>query len=230
VGERTVREGWVEPGLAEELPGLAVYWLTVGARPGKTPSAVRDRMRELAGRITGARVVHSRQDPVPWSYRVLWRRLGVDPDSDRTPVEALMVERLEHGGLPSRGMPNDAIVVATLETGVPIVVADAAKLSGGPGLRPAATGETLGGPEGTLRTGEVVYADEQAPLARLDGQVAADRAVGDGTTTMAVCALAAAAVAQIEVEEALWIAADMLEAAGSVATGRVEGSNPGRTQ
>jgi DNA/RNA-binding domain of Phe-tRNA-synthetase-like protein len=225
MGERTIEGGWVAPELAEELPGLAVYWLAVEARPGKTPDAVRERMRELAGRINGAHVVQSRQDAVPWSYRVLWRRLGVDPDTDRTPVESLMVQRLEHGGLPSRGMPNDAIVVATLETGVPIVVVDAAKLTGSPGLRPALADETLGDPERALRGGEVVYADEQAPLARLDGEMAADRAVGDDTTTMAVCALAAAAVSQIEVEEALWIAADMLKAAG-----RVEESNLWRTR
>jgi DNA/RNA-binding domain of Phe-tRNA-synthetase-like protein len=182
-------------------------------------------MRELASRIGGARVIQARQDTVPWSYRVLWRRLGVDPDVDRTPIEALMVGRLEHGGLPSRGMPTDAIVVATLETGVPIVVVDAAKVAGKPGLRPATAGEALGGPEAALRAGEVVYADEQAPLARFDGQLAVDREVDDDTTAMTVCALAAAAVSQIEIEEALWIAAGMLQAAG-----RVEESNPGRTQ
>lgn len=220
-----MQRGWTAPELAEEFPGLDVYWLAVEARIARTPDAVRRRMRDLAGRITGAGVVQSRQDTVPWSYRVLWRRLGVDPDTDRTPVEELMVQRLEHGGLPSRGMPADAIVVATLETGVPIVVADAAKLSGSPGLRPARVGETLGGAEGALRPGEVVYADEQAPLARLDGAVAAGHAVGEDTSTMAVCALAAAAVSRIEIDEALWIAADMLEAAG-----RLDGSNPGRTQ
>jgi DNA/RNA-binding domain of Phe-tRNA-synthetase-like protein len=225
MGERAVRRGWVASELAEELPGLEVYSLVVDARPAKTPDAIRRRMRDLAGRITGAKVVQARQDTVPWSYRVLWRRLGVDPDSDRTPVEALMVQRLEHGGLPSRGMPTDAIVVATLETGVPVVVVDAAKVHGDPGLRPAAAGESLGGPERALRFGEVIYADERAPLARLDGEVAADRAVGDGTTAMLVCALAAAAVSQVEIDEALWTAAGMLEAAGSL-----EGSNPGRTQ
>jgi DNA/RNA-binding domain of Phe-tRNA-synthetase-like protein len=225
VGEAAVEAGWVAPELADELPGLGVYWLTVAARPGRTPPAVRRRMRDLAGRITGAGVVHARQDTVPWAYRVLWRRLGVDPDIDRTPVEELMVQRLEHGGLPSRGMPADAIVVATLETAVPVVVLDAAKVDGPPGLRPAAAGEALGGPERGLRAGEVVYADERGPLARLDGEVAADRAVDDTTTAMLAVALAAAAVSQIEVDEALWIAADMLESAG-----RVEGSSQGRTQ
>lgn len=225
VAAPAIQQGWVADELASEFPALGVYWLTVDARAGKTAKAVRERMRLLAGRITGATVVQSRQDSVPWSYRVLWRRLGVDPDTDRTPVEELMVQRLEHGGLPSRGMPADAVVVATLETGVPILVADAAKLSGSPGLRPAVTGETFGGVEGVLRAGEIVYADEQVPLARLDGQMAAGYAVGAGTTAMAVCALAAPAVSQIEIDEALWIAADLLETGG-----RVKESNPGRTQ
>jgi DNA/RNA-binding domain of Phe-tRNA-synthetase-like protein len=225
VAAPAIQQGWVADELTSEFPALGVYWLTVDARVGKTAKAVRERMRMLAGRITGATVVQSRQDSVPWSYRVLWRRLGVDPDTDRTPVEELMVQRLEHGGLPSRGMPADAIVVATLETGVPIVVADAAKLSGSPGLRPAVTGETLGGVEGMLRAGEIVYADERAPLARLDGQMGADYAVDASTTAMAVCALAAPAVSQIEIDEALWIAADLLETGGTL-----RGSNPGRTQ
>lgn len=220
-----IQQGWVADELTSEFPALGVYWLTVDARVGKTAKPVRERMRMLAGRITGATVIQSRQNSVPWSYRVLWRRLGVDPDTDRTPVEELMVQRLEHGGLPSRGMPTDAVVVATLETGVPIVVADAEKLSGSPGLRQAVTGETLGGVEGMLRAGEIVYADEQAPLARLDGQIAADYAVDADTTAMTICALAAPAVSQIEIDEALWIAADMLEAGGTL-----KGSKPGRTQ
>jgi DNA/RNA-binding domain of Phe-tRNA-synthetase-like protein len=225
VAEQAIRHGWVADELASEFPALGVYWLTVDARAAKTAKAVRERMRTLAGRISGATVVQSRQDSVPWSYRVLWRRLGVDPDTDRTPVEELMVQRLEHGGLPSRGMPADAVVVATLETGVPIVVADADKLSGSPGLRPAVTGETLGGVEGMLRAGEIVYADEHAPLARLDGQIANDYAVDDDTTAMVVCALAAPAVSQIEIDEALWIAADLLEASGTL-----EGPDRGSTQ
>jgi DNA/RNA-binding domain of Phe-tRNA-synthetase-like protein len=225
VGRRSVRRGWIEGELAAEFPGLDVYALTVAARPVKTPDAIRERMRDLAGRITGAKVVQARRDTVPWSYRVLWRRLGVDPDSDRTPVEALMVQRLRDGGLPSRGMPIDAIVVATLETGVPVVVFDAAKVHGEPGLRPAAPGESIGGVEGELRAGEVIYADERAPLARLDGEVATDRATGDETTEMLVCALAAAAVSQVEIDEALWTCAELLEAAGSLGE-----SDPGRTQ
>jgi DNA/RNA-binding domain of Phe-tRNA-synthetase-like protein len=224
-GERAVQEGWIAAELAADHPGLGLYWVDVDARVAKTPDPVRRQMRDLAGRITGARVIQSRQDPVPWAYRVLWRRLGVDPDVDRTPIEELMVQRLEHGGLPSRGMPDDAIVVATLETGVPILVWDAAKVSGPPGLRPALADESLGGDAGPLRAGEIVYADERGPLAGLDGRVADGRAADGETSSMRVCALAAAAVSQIEVDEAIWIAVAMLEAAGTLG-----GSNSGRTQ
>lgn len=215
---RTVRQGWVAPELADELPGIGVYWLTAQARPAKTPDAVRDRMRAMAGRITGAKVVQARQDSVPWSYRVLWRRLGVDPDVDRTPFESLLVQRLEHGGLPSHGLPNDAVVVATLETGVPVVVVDAATVAGEPGLRPARASESLGGVEGALRSGEVIYADARGPLARLDGTVAAAHAAGEQTAAMLVCALAAPAVSRIEIDEALWTAVELLESAESAGT------------
>jgi DNA/RNA-binding domain of Phe-tRNA-synthetase-like protein len=178
-------------------------------------------MRELAGRYTGAKVVQARQDEIPWAYRVLWRRLGVDPDVDRTPVEQLMLERLEAGGLPSHGMPDDAIVVATLETGIPVCVFDASAVEGKLGLRPAVAGERLGAEDGLpLRGGEVVYADERRPVARLSGEVAPDCAAGDGTTSMLVCVLAAASVSQMTLDEALWTASDLLETAG-----RLEGSS-----
>ena len=34
----------------------------------------------LADRYTGGKVVHMRQDPVPWAYRVFSRQVGIDPD------------------------------------------------------------------------------------------------------------------------------------------------------
>jgi hypothetical protein len=45
-----------------------------------------------------------RQDPVPWAYRVFARQVGVDPDTDRTPVEQIALDRLKHGGLPSESL------------------------------------------------------------------------------------------------------------------------------
>jgi DNA/RNA-binding domain of Phe-tRNA-synthetase-like protein len=209
-----VEVGRVAPELAEELPGIGLVSIRVAARAGRSPARVRQRMGELASRIRGAKVVQSRQDTVPWAYRVLWRRLGLDPDRDRTPIEALMVERLRHGGLASHGMPGDAAITATLETGVPVAVFDADRVGAGVGLRPARAGESLGADvEIPLRAGEVIYANEQRPLARLTGEMAAACAVSGDTTSMLLCALCAAGVPDMALEEALWIAADLLEAA-----------------
>ena len=49
-----------------------------------------------------------RQDPVPWAYRVFWRQVGIDPDTDRTPVEQIALDRLKRGGLRSRNLLDDA--------------------------------------------------------------------------------------------------------------------------
>jgi DNA/RNA-binding domain of Phe-tRNA-synthetase-like protein len=206
--------GWIDAELAEDFPGLSISCLYLEARSARrSPKAIRERLGELASRINGGYAVHMRQDSVPWAYRVLWRRLGVDPDVDRTPVEALVLERLEHGGLQSRGLPGDALTIATLETGVPIVAFDAERVSGPIGLRPARSGEALDDP---LPVGRIVYCDERHPVASLGGRVAREAAVTRRTTRMVLCTLEAAAVARMSVEEALWTAVDILRASGSV--------------
>jgi len=220
-----LQAGWVAPEVAAELPGLDVYWLTVAGRCGRSPRAVRRRLAALADRITGARAIQSRQDSIPWAYRVLWRRLGVDPDSDRPPFEALLAERLERGGLKSHGLPADAATIAILETGLPVAAWDADRLDGPPGLRPAAVGESVGEDAEPLRAGELVYADAARPIARLDGTPAAAVAPAEATVRFAFAALAAPAVSLLEVEEALWTAVAAVGDGGSL-----DGSDQGRTQ
>ncbi|MEX1142621.1 MAG: phenylalanine--tRNA ligase beta subunit-related protein [Thermoleophilaceae bacterium] len=206
-----VVHGDVDPQLAAELPGLAVVSLRVEGRAGRAPKPVREQLHALASRITAAKVVESRRAGVPWTYRVLWRRLGVDPDVDRTPVEALMLDRLRDGGISSRGVAADAAALATLETGVPVLVLDAAAVHGRLRLRPAGRDEALAGePARPLRPGEAVYADSTRPLARIAGQVAHDCLPGRDTTAMLVCAIAAPTVPALALEEALVTAADAL--------------------
>ena len=82
----------------------------------------------LADRYTGGKVVHMRQDPVPWAYRVFSRQVGIDPDHDRTPVEAVALRRLKHGGLHSENLVDDALTIAIAETGVPLIALDADKV------------------------------------------------------------------------------------------------------
>jgi len=58
-------DGWVERDLAEEFPELSLLHTWLDVRPTRSPPEVRKRLRMLADRYTGGKVVHMRQDPVP---------------------------------------------------------------------------------------------------------------------------------------------------------------------
>ena len=206
--------GWIAPELAEEFPELAVWHTTVAARSGRSPDHVRSRLRGLADRITGGHVIHMRQDPVPWAYRVFWRQVGIDPDTDRTPVEQLALDRLKSGGLPSRNLLDDAITIATLETGVPVIAFDAEEVGSAIGLRLAAGGEALGGFGRPLSSRQIVLADEHRALAVLSGEVAEERGVTPATERMVLASVQVKGVPEISVEEAIWTVADTLAAGG----------------
>src|SRR5215218_10677607 len=143
--ELQLSEGWVEAELAEEFPQLRLVHAPLEARPRRSPPEVRQRLRALSDRYTGGKVIHMRQDAVPWAYRVFSRQIGIDPDTDRTPVERIAVERLRHGGLASENLVDDALTLATAETGVPVFALDADKVVGELGLRLARRGEQLKG-------------------------------------------------------------------------------------
>ena len=205
-----LREGWVDPELAEEFPELGLAYAPIDARPGRTPPSVKERMRTLSNRYTGASVIHMRQDPVPWAYRVFYRQVGIDPDSDRTPVEAVALERLRAGALKSTNVVDDALTIAIAETGVPVIAFDRDKVGSAIGLRLAADAERLGGSGRPLSARQIVVADEDRSLAVLFGEVAAERGVTPSTRSMVLAALRVKGVPEISVEEALWIAAETL--------------------
>lgn len=202
--------GWVARELAEDFPGLGLRYLTLDARPEPSPEPVRRRLGQLAGRFTGGHVIHMRQDPAPWAYRVFWRQVGIDPDTARTPVERIAVDRLKRGGLPSQNLLDDAITIATLETCVAITAFDADRLAGLMGLRLSREGEPLGGSGRPLPDRQIVIADEERPLAVLGGEVAEDRGVTRDTTRMAIAAVQVKGVPDMTVEEALWTVAGVL--------------------
>jgi len=212
VSEPELREGWIEVELAEEFPELGLDFVHVQARSGRSPFTVRERLRELSDRFTGSKVVHMRQDPVPWAYRVFFRQVGVDPDSDRTPVERIAIERLERGGLRSQNLLGDALVVATVETGVPVIAFDADKVGEHLGLRLSQKGEALDGEGRPLSARQIVVADEDRPLSVLFGEIAEKRGVTRRTSRMVLVALRVKGVPAISVEEALWTASDLLRA------------------
>ena len=206
-----VREGWVEPELAEEFPELGLQYLRIEARPGRTPRSVKQRLRELSNRYTGSKVIHMRQDPVPWAYRVFYRQVGIDPDTDRTPVEQVALDRLQWGGLRSRNVVDDALTIAIAETGVPVIALDGDRVGRAIGLRLSQEGERLGGGGRPLSVRQIVVADEDRSLAVLFGEISEERGVVPETQRMVLCALRVKGVPRISVEEALWTAAETIE-------------------
>jgi DNA/RNA-binding domain of Phe-tRNA-synthetase-like protein len=207
--ELALAEGWVEAELASEFPELGLVHAPLDARPGRSPVEVKQRLRQLANRYTGGRVIHMRQDAVPWAYRVFARQVGIDPDTDRTPVEAIALERLRHGGLKSENLVDDALTIAICETGVPVFALDADKLEGEPGLRLSRPGERLAGVR-PLSTRAIVVADRLRPVAIVLGEVSHDAGVTSQTQSMVLCALRVKGVPAIAVEEALWTTAEVM--------------------
>ena len=207
--ELELLEGWVEPELAGDFPELGLVHALVDAKPAKTPPDVKRRLRTLADRYTGSKVIHMRQDAVPWAYRVFSRQVGIDPDTDRTPVERIAVERLRHGGLASENLVDDALTIAIAETGVPVFALDADRVAGALGLRLARAGERLAGVR-PLSERQLIVADEARPVAVVLGEVAHDAGVTWATDRITLCALRVKGVPPIAVEQALWTAADTL--------------------
>jgi DNA/RNA-binding domain of Phe-tRNA-synthetase-like protein len=208
--ELELRRGWVGEELAAEFPELGLVHTTLAARPRRSPRAVKQRLKTMSDRFTGPKAVQVRQQPVPWAYRVFFRQIGIDPDHQRTPVEAVALERMRAGAFASQNLLDDAIVIATVETGVPLLAYDAGRLEGELGLRLAIAGERLGGDGHDLRGGEIVVADQAHPLAILFGLTAERRGVHPDTVSVLLAAVQVKGVPDVSVEEALWIAAETL--------------------
>ena len=147
-------------------------------RSASTAGPARARSRSAAGcassptASTASHAIHMRERPIPWAYRVFFRQIGLDPDRTRTPVEQLALERLHDGAFKSRGLPDDALTIAIVETGVALRAFD-----GGAGRAASASatprpGESLPGRPGELAQGTLVIADERGPVGLLFGATA----------------------------------------------------------
>jgi DNA/RNA-binding domain of Phe-tRNA-synthetase-like protein len=204
--------GWVADDVREEFPELRVISVTLDARPARSSPGVQQRLRGLSDRFRGAHAVTMRQDPIPWAYRVFYRHVGLDPDAERTPIEAAAVERLLRGRFKSKNLLDDALLVALVETGVPVWAFDADRVSGTLGVRVAGEGEVLGREAGAVPVygGRLVMADEIGPLATLFDDPAPGHGVTKRTTRMLLYSLQVAGVPSIHVEEALYTCVDAL--------------------
>ena len=207
--------GGVDPGLAEEFPGLYLRHVTVERGSGRTPRELKDRLRTLSSRFAGAQAIALRNKPIPWAYRVFYRHIGLDPDEQPTPVEALALERMMKGGFVSRNLLDDALTLAIIESGVAVQAFDADRVGMPLTIRPSADGEELEGRPGELPGGTLVIADAARPVALLFGATASGRGVHPETARTLLAAVGVSGVPEIAVEEALWLVADaMLTAPG----------------
>jgi DNA/RNA-binding domain of Phe-tRNA-synthetase-like protein len=205
--------GWVAPRVAAEFPGLGISSISVEGRPGRSPEPVERRLRETSDRFYGAHAIHMRERPIPWAYRVFFRQIGLDPDRTRTPIEQLALDRLQDGGFKTRGLPADALTIATVETGIALRAFDADKLEGSLCIRDSAPGESLEGRPGGLSQGTLVIADDRAPTALLFGAAAESSAISRATRRILIAAIQVDGVPQIAIDEALWMVAATLAAA-----------------
>jgi DNA/RNA-binding domain of Phe-tRNA-synthetase-like protein len=204
--------GWVAGDVQEEFPELRLLHLTLDARSGRSPDGVKERLRGLSDRFRGAHAVTMRQDPIPWAYRVFYRHVGLDPDADRTPIEAAAVERLLRGRFKSENLLDDALTIALVETGVPVWALDASAVEGALGVRVAVDGERLGREPDALPVygGRLVVADEAGPLASLFDAPAPGHGVTKRTRSITLYSLQVANVPSIHVEEALYTCVEVL--------------------
>jgi DNA/RNA-binding domain of Phe-tRNA-synthetase-like protein len=208
-----LRVGWTGPEVSREFPELRLLDCQVAVRPARrSPAPVKHRLRLLSNRFHGAQAVNLRRDPVPAAYRIFFRHIGLDPDATPTPLEAAVLERMLRGGFQSRNLVDDALLVALVETGVPVWALDAAGLQDDLGIRLAREGETLGREPQARRLppGTLVVADISAAIAVLFGEVAAGQGVSRSTRRLTLFAVQVAGVPAIHVEEALWTCASLL--------------------
>ena len=88
------------------------------------------RLRALSDRYGGARACSCAASPcrrptAPSSATPAWTRTW-----SARPVEAAILDRLLHGGFASSDRLGDALLVAVVETGVPVYALDAERLDG----------------------------------------------------------------------------------------------------
>lgn len=208
-------EGWIDHELAAEFPGLRLHTVAVDARPGRSPRGIKAQLRLLSDRFHGAQAITMRNAPVPHAYRVFFRGAGMDPDSTRTPIEAAALERLRHGGFQAKNLVDDSLLIALIETGVPIWALDDERLDGPLGIRLTHGGERLGAGDlaPDLADGRMVVADAAGPVAELFGTIAASHVPTSRTTRIRLFSVQVAGVPAIHVEEALWLCVSALASA-----------------
>jgi DNA/RNA-binding domain of Phe-tRNA-synthetase-like protein len=211
--ELSAAAGFISPDLQAEFPGLQLAWMSVQSRPGASPPELQQQLRALSNRVRGASVVAMRTKPIPHAYRAFFRQIGLDPDATRIPSEQAAVSRLLKGGFRSSNLIDDALLLALIETGVPVWALEGDLVDvAGPGIRTSVEGERLGTTEfaSYLPPGSLVVADPQVVHATLFGEIAPGHEVSSRTRRIVLFAVGVDGVPSIHVEEALWVCVEAL--------------------
>jgi len=210
--------GWCAREIEDELPGLRLLSCEVQVvrrdpLTGDSPADIRARLQELSNRYRGAAAINVRREPVPAAYRIFYRHIGLDPDVVRTPIEAAVLERMMRGGFISRGLLEDVLLIALMDTSVPVGALDAEAVEGPLGIRSSAEGEPLGrSPDARpLPLGRLVIADASTPLAILFGELAPGHEARRHTSRLVLFAVQVSGVPNLYAEEALWSCRTALE-------------------
>jgi AcrR family transcriptional regulator/DNA/RNA-binding domain of Phe-tRNA-synthetase-like protein len=204
-----LRRAAVARELLEGFPEIGLWTAEVPFAAGATPDAVRRRLTASGPGLTAAAAIGAREESTPWAYRVFARRVGADPADARNPVEAAALHRGSADDPEPAGLPDDALMIAVAETGVPVLAFDADELDGELWLRPARAGERVaGGPE--IPPGRPVLADSSRVLATPFGEGPAAAEVGRGTGRVALAAIQVKGVPEVGVEQALWTVVEIL--------------------
>ena len=204
-----INEGWIDADVAAEFPELRLHWadLPVSKPLRRTSEGLRERLRLMSDGFRGAQAVTMRSQPIHHAQRAFFRHIGLDPDRDRPPAEAMALERLRAGAFKPSDQLSDAIVIAVMETGVPVWALDAGELDGPLGIRPAAEGEPVGGIP--LPAGRLVVADAARAVAVLYGETGFPPS--KKAERVRLFTVQVAGIPSIHVEEALWTIFDAFD-------------------
>jgi DNA/RNA-binding domain of Phe-tRNA-synthetase-like protein len=108
-------------------------------------------------------------------------------------------------------MPRDALVIALVETGVPVWALDAGRVHEGElGIRLSTDGEPFGQPGYPLAAGRLVVADSRTVHGLLFGALAPGHEISRRTRRMILFTIGVEGVPDIHLEEALWVCQDLL--------------------
>lgn len=197
-------DGWVDHVVAREFPGLRLRYTVIPARPEASPAELKDRLADLSNRYLGFHAMSLPRQPIPTAYRVFLRQVGLDPDTQPSPVEAASRERIVRGSFASHDRICDALTIATVESQVALSVVDADSVELPLGIRPVRADD-----HSDLALGTLALADANREIASLFGSPRLDCEVGPRTRSVAAAAIGVEGIADWMLDDALWRFADI---------------------